>query len=132
MTLKGKKILLVEDDTFIGDMFVRKLNVEGALCTHATNGEEGLTKLKENDYDFDAIVTDIMMTKMDGYDMVQEIKKDERAKSIPIMVLTNRNSMTPHTAKIAELSIDGMYIKSSTPLHEIVQHLADIIEQKQA
>lgn len=131
MLLEGKKILLVEDDNFIGDMFARKLKVEGAICTQASNGEEGLMKLKENNCDFDAIITDIMMSKMDGYEMVQEIKKDERAQSLPIIVLTNKNSATPQTERIVELGIDGMYIKSSTALYEIMQHIADVIRKKQ-
>jgi CheY-like chemotaxis protein len=130
MKLEGKKILLVEDDNFIGDMFTRKLKSEGALCTRANNGTDGLAKLKENNYDFDVIVTDIMMSKMDGYEMVKEIKKDEQGRLLPVIVVTNRNSSTPETARITELDIDGMYIKSSTPLHEIVQHIVDAIEKR--
>lgn len=130
MRLEGKKILLVEDDKFIGDMLIRKLQSEGAICTQAWNGQEGLVKLKDNDYDFDIIVTDIMMSKMDGYEMVQEIKKDERAQDLPIIVLTNKNSATPKSERIDELGIDGKYIKSSTPLSEIVEHIYDVIEKR--
>lgn len=128
MRLEGKKILVVEDDNFIGDMLVRKLDVEGAICTKVSNGEEGLAKLKEKKYDFDIILADVMMKKMDGYEMVQEIKKDPLAESLPIIVLTNKNSETPQMESITELGIQGMYIKSSTPLHELVRHITEAIE----
>ena len=62
--------------------------------------------------------------------MVKEIKKDEQGRLLPVIVVTNRNSSTPETARITELDIDGMYIKSSTPLHEIVQHIVDAIEKR--
>ena len=132
MILEGKKILLVEDDIFIGDMLVRKLMVEGALCVQALNGQEGLSKFNENNGNFDAILTDIMMSKMDGYEFVVELKKDSRAQSLPIIDLTNKSSVTPQTERIKELGIDGMFIKSSTALHELMQEIAKIIEKKQA
>lgn len=130
MVLAEKNILLVEDDLFIGDMITRKLELEGATCQRALNGEEGLMKLKENDYNFDIIVTDIMMSKMNGYEMVQKIKEDEHAQSLPIIVLTNRNSATPELERITELGIEGKYIKSSTALHDLVKIIADAIENK--
>lgn len=131
MTLSNKKILLVEDDNFIGDMLARRLKFEGAICTFAVNGEEGLQKLKAQNYDFDIVLTDIMMTKMDGYEMIQEIKKDERAANLPIIVLTNRSSLSPKTERIEELGIDGMYIKSSTPVSQIVKYVEEALEKKQ-
>ena len=130
MKLDGKKILLVEDDNFIGDMFIRKLTAEGALCTRAVSGSDGLRKLKEGNNDFDIIITDVMMAQMDGYEMITKIKTIEAAKSIPVIVLTNRTSLTEDTIKIVNLDIKGLFIKSDTSLSELTDKIAKIIADK--
>ncbi|PIZ54466.1 hypothetical protein COY24_03685 [Candidatus Uhrbacteria bacterium CG_4_10_14_0_2_um_filter_41_21] len=129
MKLAGKKILLVEDDNFIGDMFIRKLTVEGALCTRAMSGADGLRKLAEAHNDFDIIITDVMMAEMDGYEMITKIKADVEAKLIPIIVLTNRSSLTEETKKVVHLDIAGLFIKSNTSLSELTNKVAEIIER---
>jgi CheY-like chemotaxis protein len=128
MKLQGKKILLVEDDNFIGDMFIRKLYAEGAICSRASNGAEGLQKLTDVSYDFDLIITDVMMAGMDGYEMVKSIKEKEEAKNIPVVVLTNRNSLNEVNSKITELNLDGFFIKSDTDLSVLIDALAKIMQ----
>jgi CheY-like chemotaxis protein len=129
MKLEGKKLLLVEDDNFIGDMFIRKLQAEGAICSRAVNGKDGLVKLKKSQFDFDIIITDVMMTNMDGYEMVRTINKIDEAKNIPIVVLTNRNSLNSENSKIAELNIAGFFIKSGTDLSVLIDELTKIIQK---
>ena len=129
MKLAGKKILLVEDDNFIGDMFIRKLTVEGALCTRAMSGADGLRKLAEANNDFDIIITDVMMADMDGYEMITKIQADADARSIPVIVLTNRSSLTGETKKVVNLDIAGLFIKSNTSLSELTNQVAEIIER---
>jgi CheY-like chemotaxis protein len=130
MQLLKKKILLVEDDNFIADMFIRKLQAEGAICSRADSGRDGLQKLKDADNDFDLIITDIMMAGMDGYEMVLKIKEIEVAKDIPVVVFTNRSSLTEKNVKIKELGISAFFIKSDTPLSEFVVKLAEILQKQ--
>jgi CheY-like chemotaxis protein len=129
MQLTEKKILLVEDDNFVGDMFIRKLNAEGALCTRAFSGSDGLLKLQAANNDFDIIITDVMMAGLDGYEMVLQIKEIEGAKDIPVVVLTNRSSLTEKNVKIKELDIAGFFIKSDTALSDLVTHVAEILNK---
>ncbi|MFT7644643.1 MAG: CheY-like chemotaxis protein [Candidatus Paceibacteria bacterium] len=129
MHLSKKKILLVEDDNFIADMFIRKLQAEGAICTRAINGHNGLQKLKDANNDFDLIITDIMMAGIDGYEMVLKIKEIEVAKDIPVVVFTNRSSLTEKNVKIKELGIAAFFIKSDTALSEFVVELAEILQK---
>ena len=130
MQLLDKKILLVEDDNFIGDMFIRKLKAAGAICARAISGRDGLRQLQEAKYDFDIIITDVMMAGMDGYEMVQKIKEDESAKNIPIVVLTNRTSLTEENSKIKDLDTEAFFIKSDTNLSVLVDRLAEITKNK--
>jgi len=127
MKLQGKKILLVEDDNFIGDMFIRKLKAEGAMCSRAVNGIDGINKLKEAEFDFDIIITDVMMAGMDGYEMVQAINKLEEAHAIPIVVLTNRTSLNSVNSKIVDLNIEKLFIKSNTDLIALIDELETIL-----
>lgn len=129
MILENIKLLLVEDDNFIGDMLERKLLAEGAICTRAFNGQDGLTKLQEGNYDFSIIITDVMMAVMDGYEMVKEIKQREQAQHIPIVVLTNKVSLTTENVKIKDLGIESFLIKSNTPLGDLVILLAEIAKK---
>jgi len=131
MKLSGKKILLVEDDNFIGDMFIRKLLSEGAICTRAFNGNDGLMKLSENKNNFDLIVTDVMMAEMDGYEMVKQIKEQEIAKNIPVVVLTNRTSLTVENSKISDLDIAAFYVKSDSALSVLVDDFVEIIKKNE-
>ncbi len=128
MKLEGKRILLVEDDNFVGDMFIRKLKAEGAVCSRASNGLEGTQKLAEEKYNFDLIITDVMMAGMDGYEMVKVIKQIDEAKNIPIVVLTNRNSLNEENSRITELILDGFFIKSDTDLSDLIVALAKVMQ----
>jgi len=81
-----KKVLLIDDDTKILLLEKTILNQSGISAETATNGMEALEKLKQSS--FDAIVLDIMMPHMDGYETAKEIKKLENHKATPIVMVT--------------------------------------------
>jgi DNA-binding response OmpR family regulator len=81
-----KKVLLIDDDTKILLLEKTILNQSGISAETATNGMEALEKLKQTS--FDAIVLDIMMPHMDGYETAKEIKKLENHKATPIVMVT--------------------------------------------
>ena len=86
---KQKKIniLLVEDDTFLGGIYSTKLKNEGFNVIHAADGVAGLAMAKEMKPQL--ILLDILMPKMDGFEVLQELKKDPLTKEIPVIMLTN-------------------------------------------
>lgn len=126
--LKGKKIILVEDDKFIGQMLVRRLFAAGGEVEWAKNGEEGLEWIKTQE--FDIIVTDIMMGKMDGYEMLEAVQQLEEKKDIPVVVLTNKSSMTDNSVDIDKLRIDAQITKATTELSVIVKTIAEVYKNK--
>lgn len=81
-----KKILLIDDDSKILLLEKTILNQSGISVETAINGLEALEKLKKNS--FDAIVLDILMPHMDGYETAKEIKKLENHKATPIVMVT--------------------------------------------
>ncbi|CAG36522.1 response regulator [Desulfotalea psychrophila] len=85
--LKGRKILLVDDDMRNVFALSSVLEERGINIVVARDGIECLEKLKEQDH-FDAVLMDIMMPRMDGYEAMQEIRKNIQHKKLPIIALT--------------------------------------------
>lgn len=84
----AKKILLVDDDLYIRDIYLEILQNEGFITDVAINGEEGLVKLQEGGYDL--VILDIMMPKMDGIGVLDALQKNPPvSKNGPIILLTN-------------------------------------------
>lgn len=91
----AKKILLVDDDPKILVLEKTILTQGGFLVDTASDGKEALEKLQGNTYD--GIVLDVMMPAMDGYETATEIKKLEKHKTTPIVMVTataERNALT--------------------------------------
>jgi len=83
----AKKILLVEDEEIMIDILQRKLTQEGYKISIAKDGEEGLKMMKEVKPDL--ILLDIIMPKMGGYEVMEEMAKDPELKDIPIIIISN-------------------------------------------
>lgn len=83
----AKKILLIEDEEIMINLLQRKLIKEGYDVSLARDGEEGLKRLREINPDI--VLLDIIMPKMGGFEVMEEIARDEELKKIPIMVISN-------------------------------------------
>lgn len=81
------KIMLVEDDGILVEMYQAKFELEGHQVMVATNGEECLELLQENHPDI--ILLDILMPKLNGFHVLKEIKKQPDLRNIPVILLTN-------------------------------------------
>ncbi len=79
------KILVVDDEEMIREVIKEYSINEGFIVEEADNGRDAVFKVKNNDYDL--IIMDIMMSHMDGYTAIKEIKK---IKNIPVIVLSAR------------------------------------------
>jgi len=83
----AKTILIVEDDKFLRELITQKLIKEGYEISVARDGEEGLKTMKEIKPDL--ILLDIIMPKMGGLEVMEEMAKDEGIKDIPVIVISN-------------------------------------------
>ncbi len=80
------KVLIVDDEELIRDVIKEYLNLENMLFEEASNGYEAIEKAKQED--FDVIIMDIMMPKMDGYKAVKEIRE---FSNVPFIMLSARS-----------------------------------------
>ena len=87
MENRAVKVLLIEDDLSLLEMYSLKFREEGLALTTATDGLTGLELAKK---ELPAVILlDIMMPKMDGFAVLTELKKDEQTKKIPVLMLSN-------------------------------------------
>lgn len=82
----SKKVLLAEDEEHIGKLIVFKLEKEGLEVIWKQDGESALAAVKSELPDL--ILLDVMMPKMNGFDVLKAIQNDESIKNIPIVMLT--------------------------------------------
>lgn len=81
------KILLIEDEEMLANMYEVKFKNEGFELFKALDGAQGLEMAKNTQPDF--ILLDIIMPKVDGFSVLKSLKEDESTKNIPVMMLTN-------------------------------------------
>jgi CheY-like chemotaxis protein/HPt (histidine-containing phosphotransfer) domain-containing protein len=82
-----KKILIIEDDKFVGKVYRNKLIVDGYQTEAALDGETGLRLMRT--FRPDAIVLDLILPKMQGIEVIKEIRNDAKFSKMPIIVLSN-------------------------------------------
>ncbi|PLX27373.1 response regulator [Candidatus Parcubacteria bacterium] len=83
------KIALIEDDPYLSSMYATKFELEGYEVVTASDGEKGLALIQSKIPNL--ILLDVMMPKMNGFDVLERIKKDDKTKDIPVILLTNLN-----------------------------------------
>lgn len=83
----GPKVLLIEDEGAIVEMYKLRLEKENYQVEIARNGAWGIKLAKEKD--FDIIIMDMVMPAMDGCEAIKQIKKDKKINKVPIIVLSN-------------------------------------------
>lgn len=80
---------MAEDDPLMGRMYDRAFRASGFELEMATDGEAAIAKLKQLETLPTLIILDVMMPKKNGFEVLAEVKLDERLKHIPVVMLTN-------------------------------------------
>ncbi len=81
-----KLVLLVDDDLTLREMYEERLKTEGFEIVQATNGSEAIQRAKEKKPAI--VLLDIMMPKVNGFDVLKMMRADKELKDVPIIVLT--------------------------------------------
>ncbi|HBV58338.1 MAG TPA: response regulator [Candidatus Magasanikbacteria bacterium] len=88
MAKEGKtKILIVEDDEFLANIYQTKFEIEGFKVFVAGDGEQGLKMAGTKEPEI--ILLDVLLPKLDGFAVLEQLKKDSATKDIPVILLTN-------------------------------------------
>lgn len=124
MTDQKKIILVVEDEEPMQLVLRDVLKVEGYDVLEAKNGIEGLElALKEHP---DLILLDILMPKMDGLEMLKNLRSDDWGRKVPVIVLTNLSD-NEDIAKAVEEDVFEYFVKTDIRIDEVIQRIRDKI-----
>lgn len=125
-TLSGKKIMWVEDDKFLSDIIARKLSAQGCLLSHASDGNEAIALLEKEQPDL--ILLDILLSGLDGYEILKRIKSGEATKRIPVILLSNLGQKED-IEKGKKLGASRFLIKATVTLDEIVEEIKAVLKE---
>ncbi|MFC1645117.1 response regulator [Patescibacteria group bacterium] len=118
-------VLVIEDDKALREALDEKLGSEGFNIFQARNGEEGLSIALDKKPDL--ILLDIVMPRMDGISMLDELRKDEWGKNVPVIMLTNLDA-TEDVSHVINKGINSYLVKSDWKLDEIVDKINQILK----
>jgi len=102
------KLLIVEDEARMAGLLHKGLTEEGHMATCAADGAEGLALAKT--YEFDVIILDVMMPKLNGYDACRRIREQPWAKGILIVAAMMLWSDSTHLANFGTASLWPVYL----------------------
>ncbi len=120
-----KTILLVEDDSFVSDIYQTKLGSEGFEIMVAENGLEAIKRLKVKIPDL--ILLDIVMPYMDGMETLEKIKSENSWKNIPVILLTNL-SEKEKIEEALNIGANDYMVKSHFTPSEVISKINSILK----
>ncbi len=125
-----KKILIVEDDFFIRDVYSRIFSISGFDVQVAIDGLDGLEKIKGSQV-YDIILLDAMMPKMSGIEVLGALRSlNTSVKDTPVFIITNlgQQQLIDDAFK---LGMDGYIIKSQVTPQQLVDEINTFLKGKE-
>lgn len=120
-----KKILIIDDDSFLLDMYALKFNQSNFDVTTALGPEPALEKLHQG-FIPEVVLLDIVMPVMDGFELLEKFKEDNLAQSAIFIILSNRGQPSD-IARGESLGAAGYIVKASSTPSEVIEKVNSII-----
>jgi len=122
-----KKILIIDDDKFLLNMYSMKFEKNGFDVKVAVGGVDAIEILK-GDYKPDILLMDLIMPVMDGFSMYETIKKENLAPNALAIMLTNQG-LVSDINRAKELGVHGYIVKATTIPSEVVDEVIEICQK---
>ncbi len=130
MDTKKEKILIIEDDFFIRELYNRQFVKDGYTVVTAEDGPDGLIKASQENPDL--ILLDIMLPKLNGLDLLRTLKSKPETKLIPVILLTNLGQESVIKEGF-EYGAESYLIKSAYTPSQIIEEIKNfLVQRKQA
>lgn len=117
---KGKKILLVEDDDALANVYMMRLQAEGFEVKRVPNGEDALAAAKEHKPDL--VLLDAMMPKVSGFDVLDILRNTPETANLKIIMLTAL-SQESDKQRAQGLGVDDYLVKSQVVISDVVERI---------
>ena len=121
-----KKILIIEDETILGELLMQRLGAEGCETFWAVDGETGMEKMREVLPDL--VLLDIVMPKKDGYEVLTEMRADTALKDIPVIVISN-SGQPVEIKRIVELGVKDYIVKAQFSPDEVLEKVCKYLNR---
>lgn len=121
------KILIIDDDKFLIDMYSMKFTKNDYDVTTAEHGEDALRKLRDG-FLPEIIVLDVIMPTMDGIEFLENLRKENLAPNAVVVVLSNQGESTD-IERAEQFNVDGYIVKATTIPSEVVAEVTEIYKK---
>ncbi|MBL7155035.1 MAG: response regulator [Candidatus Portnoybacteria bacterium] len=125
MEKNKKKILIIEDEKFLLEMYQSRFEKEGYRVFTAINGQPGLELAQKEKPDL--IILDILMPEMDGYEVIKKLKENSQTEKIPILVLSNLGQPEEINQGL-KLGADDYIIKTDLTPSELINKVERMLK----
>ncbi len=122
-----KKILIVDDDTFLLDMYAFKFSQHNFEVYTAPGGIQAVEKLKDN-LKPDIILMDIIMPDLDGFEMLEQINKESLSPNSIKIILSNKSEQSD-IDRGNQLGVSGYIVKASSTPAEVIEQVVEILKK---
>ena len=121
---KGKtRVLVIEDDRFLQKILLMKFVAEGFVVQGASDGEDGLKQMLAEPPDL--VVLDLILPKMNGFEVLTEMKTNSITKNIPVVILSNLGQ-EEDIRRVMELGALEFLVKSNHSIMEVVGKVKEV------
>ena len=125
----GKTIFIVEDDPILLKMYTKKFEKDGFKVLQAIDGQEALDKIGSLEPTPGAILLDIMLPKIDGFEVLKKIKENPKTKDIPVILSTNLGGGEEDRQKGKALGAVDFLVKSEYTPAQIVEKIKGYLKE---
>lgn len=124
---KNKKLLLVEDDDGLANVYLTRLEAEGFKVKRVPNGEDALASAIE--FKPDLIVLDVMMPKVSGFDVLDILRNTPETANVKVIMLTALSQDTDKQ-RAEKLGADDYLVKSQVVITDVVDRIKHHLAEK--
>lgn len=120
----SKKILIVEDDLFLGELISKKLSKSDFEVIHASNANDGLDILSKDNIDL--ILLDLLLPEVSGFDFLKKVREDGKHEKLPVLVFSNL-AEERDVKQAMDLGATDFLVKSNYTLDDVEKRIRALI-----
>jgi DNA-binding response OmpR family regulator len=124
MKTDKKNILIIEDDEFFREIMSKKLFMSDFDVSEAIDGQKGIEKVRETNPDL--VILDLLLPKIDGFEVLSTLKSDRKTASIPVIILSNLDSKEDIERGL-KLGASDFLIKSQFDSDEVINKIKSFL-----
>jgi CheY-like chemotaxis protein len=124
---RARRILFVEDDRFIADMYRMRLEGDGWSVELAHDGEAGLARAVADPPAL--ILLDLLLPRIDGLELLRRLRAAEPTRDVPVLIVSNASGLSGRESEARELGIVDWIVKANTTPAALAARVARILSQ---